>query len=392
MEQHNNTIENIIKGSMEGLEITPSNKLLSKLRWNLFVSDFFSLQFRKFNIGYFLIAVSGFIGASVILSNKPNDVIKESSSVSVQKSIQPTSDKVPENTTKTLYAEKENSSESKSSNNSSLKAFFELNSESGCAPFTVKFVNKSHNAISYEWSFGNNVISTESSPTYTFNEPGKYNIELVAKEENGKTSTFTRTVNVYGKPEAGFKIDIEASDNTNRKIKFANASEGADSYNWSFGDNTTSKEMDPEHVYANNATYQVSLIATSKHGCTDTSYFVNRFVEKNYALVFPEVFKPNLTVRNNGFYERPENRAFVFFPENNGADNYSLTITGPSGLELFKSNDINMGWNGYFKGRIAPQGSYKYTATGTYPNGQKFTVSGKVELVIDKEFDEFYAQ
>lgn len=376
---------------MKELEIAPSDGVLTSLRWKLFFSDFFSLNLRKFNLGYLLLAISASIGASAILIHK-HEPVNTASVIPVQNSIQSTTVRVPENTAETLPVEKEKSSEPKTTMQASAKVFFSLNAENGCAPFTVQLINESQNSNSYKWSFGNGTTSAENNPVCTYTEPGSYTIQLSATGGNGKSGSYKRTVNVYAKPEAEFKIDIEGSDNASRKIKFANASVGADSFNWSFGDKTTSRETNPEHIYANHAVYPVSLIAVSEHGCADTTFFVNRFVEKNYALVFPETFKPNLSSRNNGFYERAENRAFVFFPDNNGVSSYSLVITGPSGIEIFKTEDINKGWNGYFRGRIVPHGFYKYSATGLYPNGEDFSVSGEVEIIVDKEYDGFYAQ
>ena len=51
---------------------------------------------------------------------------------------------------------------------------------SGCAPLTVNFTNSS-TANSYIWDFDDNgQMSTAINPTYTFNNPGVYNVMLIA--------------------------------------------------------------------------------------------------------------------------------------------------------------------------------------------------------------------
>lgn len=64
-----------------------------------------------------------------------------------------------------------------------------------------------------------------------------------------------------------------ALDHLNSTVTFNNASTGADRYLWDFGDGTTSEEANPEHQYAGDGTYTVTLTATNTVGHTDvTSY------------------------------------------------------------------------------------------------------------------------
>jgi gliding motility-associated-like protein len=55
-------------------------------------------------------------------------------------------------------------------------------SDTGCAPFTVDFTNNS-SANTYFWDFDDNgQTSNLSDPTYTFNNPGIYNIDFIATD------------------------------------------------------------------------------------------------------------------------------------------------------------------------------------------------------------------
>lgn len=52
---------------------------------------------------------------------------------------------------------------------------------SGCVPFEVNFENLSKGASTYLWDFDDNgATSTETNPSYTFKEPGNYEIKLLA--------------------------------------------------------------------------------------------------------------------------------------------------------------------------------------------------------------------
>ncbi|HCK22974.1 MAG TPA: hypothetical protein DHW15_12685, partial [Bacteroidetes bacterium] len=54
----------------------------------------------------------------------------------------------------------------------------------------------------------------------------------------------------------------------------ASAEEELVSFEWDFGDGSTSTEAAPSHVYSTPGCFDVSLIATSINGCSDTvTYF-----------------------------------------------------------------------------------------------------------------------
>ena len=98
-------------------------------------------------------------------------------------------------------------------------------------------------------------------------------------------------------------------------------------------------------------------------------------------MVFPNAFTPNTSIPNGGVYQAEERRLDIFYPVSRNVDTYKLEIFNQWGVKVFVSNDIFVGWDGYYKGESAPQGVYMYKATGTYKNGRKFTVSGEFILV-----------
>ncbi|WP_027002862.1 PKD domain-containing protein [Hugenholtzia roseola] len=63
----------------------------------------------------------------------------------------------------------------------------------------VTFTNRSSNAATYEWNFGDGGTSTSPSPRYRFTEQGTFTVTLTAKSPSGaKTSTKTATITVQG--------------------------------------------------------------------------------------------------------------------------------------------------------------------------------------------------
>ena len=144
-------------------------------------------------------------------------------------------------------------------------AGFSANATTGCTPFTVQFNNESsENAASFEWDFpgGNPSSSTDENPTVTYEQPGTYTVTLTVTNTAGSSSvTETNYITVTTVPSAGFSASVNMDT-----VSFSNSSSNADSYEWSFGDGATSTEENPTHIYAEDGTYTVMLIATNDCG------------------------------------------------------------------------------------------------------------------------------
>ncbi len=133
----------------------------------------------------------------------------------------------------------------------------------GCAPLTVQFTNNSSdNATSYKWTFQNGTpdSSTEENPSSTWSTPGAYLVTLVATNAAGST-TFTDTVVVNSLPTASFNYQLAGLS-----VVFSNLSQGANQFEWTFGDGGTSNEVNPTHTYVQGGMYNVRLRATNACG------------------------------------------------------------------------------------------------------------------------------
>ena len=97
------------------------------------------------------------------------------------------------------------------------------------APVTISMTNSSISATSYQWSFssGSPEISTEETPSVTFNIPGIYTIALEAW--NGKrTHTATKTITIHPNTNirtfSNIELAINNAHNTNVKGAFFSTS------------------------------------------------------------------------------------------------------------------------------------------------------------------------
>ncbi len=158
---------------------------------------------------------------------------------------------------------------------------FTLSNSTGCAPLTVSFANQSSGAVSYLWDFGNGQSSTVSNPTFTYLNPGTYNVKLTATNQFGCTAfnLINAAVTVVA-PIASFTAS-DTSGCPPFQVSFTNTSVGAASYLWLFGDGSVSTSANPNKNYPNLGSYNVTLIATNPAGCRDT-LIINNFIDVNY--------------------------------------------------------------------------------------------------------------
>ncbi|MEN9443788.1 MAG: hypothetical protein RIS47_678 [Bacteroidota bacterium] len=135
---------------------------------------------------------------------------------------------------------------------------------------TVTFLNASTFATAYAWDFGDSKTSTDMSPVHTYAAAGTYTVKLTATDDNGKKDVATATVIVAKTPVA--PVSSFSLTKAFLVVTFTNATTGASSYSWNFGDATTaSTEVSPVHTYAAAGTYTVVLTATGEAGLTHAS-------------------------------------------------------------------------------------------------------------------------
>jgi len=101
---------------------------------------------------------------------------------------------------------------------------------------------------------------------------------LLVRDLNGCFDTVDSTITVHATPLSSFTV-TENYQGKNGIIQLNNQSSGADSYTWDFGNGQTSKDQNPVVTYSWDGSYVISLVATSRFNCSDTSYY-------KYELIF----------------------------------------------------------------------------------------------------------
>ncbi|MCX6257517.1 MAG: PKD domain-containing protein [Bacteroidia bacterium] len=134
----------------------------------------------------------------------------------------------------------------------------------------LTFVNNSQSSgsvVSYQWTFGNFDFSSDENPSECFMMPGFYQVCLTITSADGCTDTYCESVyagdSIINPP--GCQADFWYSNPSNTsQNQFYDASSGnPDTWNWSFGDGTSSTEQNPVHIYQMTGSYFVCLTISS---------------------------------------------------------------------------------------------------------------------------------
>ncbi|MPM16425.1 hypothetical protein SDC9_62804 [bioreactor metagenome] len=253
--------------------------------------------------------------------------------------------------------------------------------EDGCEDLFVQFTaDVNPPATIYNWSFSDGVTSNAASPTRTFNTPGKYDatLDVITADGCEDSETEIGIVNVYELPVSNFVVDSPSVTMDNPVVNFTDMSSMASSYFWTFGDYSSpanySNEANPVHAFSGPGDYIVWQTVYSDNGCSDSSYTVIH-VELNMAFYIPNAFSP--------YNEDGVNDIFQPFGIGIGLEEgtYSMLIFNRWGRLIFKSEDIDYGWNGKVDGSMAAPGVYSYRIEVKFGDGLWHVYNGKITLI-----------
>ncbi|HEX6084602.1 MAG TPA: PKD domain-containing protein [Thermoanaerobaculia bacterium] len=133
----------------------------------------------------------------------------------------------------------------------------------------------SGNPTSWKWDFGDGSKSTERNPVHLYGVAGNYNVTLEATGAGG-TSTRTKFVTLSTGTPVAAAFDYEIDPNNTLNVQFFDRSTGdPTSWNWEFGDGSTTSTRNPQHTYPAGSTYTVKLTASNAYSSGTVSRFVN---------------------------------------------------------------------------------------------------------------------
>ncbi|MBI2966653.1 MAG: gliding motility-associated C-terminal domain-containing protein [Bacteroidetes bacterium] len=147
------------------------------------------------------------------------------------------------------------------------------------------------------------------------------------------------------------------------EVNLTDTSIGANTWQWDFGDGSTSIQQNPQHTFDDTGTFTVLLRIVSSDACTDTATLkirVKPVPEINYFI--PNVFSPN----GDGKHD-------ILYVYGNGIATLYLVIYDRWGEKVFETSDQKTGWDGAFRGKPCNPDVYVYYL--------KIKLSGKPEEI-----------
>lgn len=200
----------------------------------------------------------------------------------------------------------------------------------------------------YLWNTGN--TTTE----ITTNTPGKYWFRI---DYNGCQSS--DTINLSIKPKPTVYIGKDTSVCVTKPIVLSAGNFVNASYEWNTGELTKDIKINKPGVYFVKVTTNCEASDTVNVFAGDCGFFI------------PNAFTPNGNSINDKF-----GVATTF-----GAKNFHFVIYDRWGNTIFKTNDNTQKWDGTYKGKAMPIGSYLWRITYTTLKGISKIEQGTVMLI-----------
>ncbi len=246
----------------------------------------------------------------------------------------------------------------------------------GCAPLDINFSVSGVNGMEVNWLINKMLVSQDSVFTKTF-QAGVYFVQVVLYDST-TTIIMYDTIEVEPAPVANFEAE---QCTAGKKIKVKNLSKGANCFIWIYGDGDSEKSDTPTHIYTNPGVYKLQLIARN-NSCADTVSDLVVVAEQPDGIIFPNAFVPSTSGPTGGFYNVNKPERTIFHPViKKPVKTYSLQIYDRRGKLLFSTNNVNQGWDGYYRGKLVPIGVYIYVAQGVFEDGETFVKKGDITVI-----------
>ena len=169
---------------------------------------------------------------------------------------------------------------------------------------------------------------------------------------------------------AQFTTQPTETDITSPIINFTNQSTDSTTSYWTFGDGNTSISQNPLNVYSDVGSYIVTLIIKNSKGCKDSvSHTI--IIDGLFTFYTPNSFTP----------ERVTNSFFL--PVGIGWDDttFKMSIYDRWGNLIYKTDDVNKGWDGRCVGSIVQEDVYVWKASVKETGGKQHDYIGRVTVV-----------
>lgn len=126
-------------------------------------------------------------------------------------------------------------------------------------------------------------------------------------------------------------------------------------------------DENPIYTFNFDGAHEVFLLVQNAYGCYDSTM---------------QTITPPLYIYGpNSFTPDGDNLNETFKFKGIGIEFFEMLIYDRWGELLFKTNDINVGWDGTYKGELVPAGVYVYRVTAASFENIKTNYTGSINLI-----------
>ena len=260
----------------------------------------------------------------------------------------------------------------------------------GTVPLAVAFSSAGSSdpdgtIASYSWVFGDGTTSTAANPAKTYTTAGTYQATLTVRDATGLTGT--SVVTITARPPNVAPVARAAANVTTGvaplAVTFSSAgSSDADgtiaSYNWVFGDGTTSTAANPVKTYSTAGSYSARLTVVDNGGLASAAATVTITVQQATS----RVFVTNIAMAGKVSKGVRSATATVTVKNSKGAVVSGATVTGTWSGAVSKTVTAKTSSKGlaiFASPTSTLAGTFTFTVTGITLSGWSYDSSSNVE-------------
>ena len=262
-------------------------------------------------------------------------------------------------------------------------AEFSIPDTAGCTAGEMPFASVSRHTDYIRWTFSDGFATDEANFTRRFDDPGSYDVTVIAGNGSGCADTLVARnfVEVYPRPFADFDVDNAAGQPMNTLQFTDRSSNDAAYFGWDFGDGHGSGERDPMHRYLSSVDKTVWHWVENTYGCRDT---VSKPVDLDQliGLFIHNIFTPD----DNSVEEQN-----IFKPKGIGLEDFYIGVYTRTGQLVWESDALDEegapteSWDGSYQGRPAKPGTYVWRVhRAKFRNGRNWSGMPNERGVIAK--------
>ncbi|GGH00683.1 PKD domain-containing protein [Pedobacter zeae] len=254
------------------------------------------------------------------------------------------------------------------------KPIISANRSNFCLGGTMELSIAEVKDATYQWTGPANFSDSTariSVPIRNFDQAGDYTVTVKVGDCYSEAAIINIPA-IVKNPVANFNTDpiVPGKFAAPVPITFLNRSRDADYFEWNFGDNETSTDYQPTHVYQKKGNYTVTLNAFTNNGCVDIFRLDNLVVLDGGMLQIPNSFSPNGDGINDLLNVNVSN-----------LKRYSFKIFNRYGDQVFFTTNIFDSWDGTWRNKPVPVGAYYYVLNGTDVFNKEVRFTGSITLI-----------